>query len=74
MDVNFIFNYSVIKCLSSQKKQEKRKKGMGGLVGKTFYYYFLTGEKKVNPQLRCPSINQLKRNKLSTRKNTDTLT
>ena len=27
------------------------------------FIYFLTGEKKVNPELNCPSINQLKREK-----------
>ena len=39
-------------------------------VGKVFYfyliiYYFLTGEKKVNSELDCPSINKLKREKTS---------
>ena len=28
-----------------------------------FIFYFLAGEEKVNPTLRCPSINQLKRGK-----------
>ena len=36
-------------------------------------YLFLTGEEKVNPKLKCPSINQFKRKKLSTRKNNGTL-
>ena len=46
-----------------------------GSVGKIlFIFYFLTGEKKVNPELKCPSINQLKREKkLNTRKNNDIL-
>ena len=38
-----------------------------------FIYLFLTGEEKVNPKLKCPSINQFKRKKLSTRKNNGTL-
>ena len=42
---------------------------MNRLVIKTFYFHFiflfifLTEEKTVNPELKCPSINQLKREK-----------
>ena len=36
-----------------------------------FFFSFLTGEKKVNPELKCPSINQLKRGE--TKKNNNTL-
>ena len=43
----------------------------------TFYIYFiylliyLTGEKKVNSELKCPSINQLIKEKQNTQKNND---
>ena len=38
-----------------------------GQSGETFYFYlfiYLTGEKNVNPGLKCPSINQLIREKI----------
>ena len=48
----------------------KKKKKKGQSVGKTFYSYlfiylfiYLTTEEKVNLELRCPLINQLKRDK-----------
>ena len=50
---------------------------MSRSVDKTFYFYlfnFLTGEKKANPELKPPSINQLNRKKQNARKNNDTLT
>ena len=65
-----------------------KKEIMGRSVGKTFYSYFftfcfifiylcfvifLTREKKVHAELKFPSINQLKREKLNTRKNKNTL-
>ena len=49
---------------------KKKKKKMGQFVGKTFYSYLfiylfisLTTEEKVNLELSCPLINQLKRDK-----------
>ena len=43
------------------------KKIMGRSVGKKFLssvFIFLTGKEKVNQELKCPPINQLKREKM----------
>ena len=49
------------------------KKIMGRSIKETFCFgslFFQTGEKKVNPELKCPSINRLRRKK--TTKSNDT--
>ena len=49
MDVNFIFNYSVIKCLSSQKKTRKKKKRNGWVGRQNFLLLFFDWREKSQP-------------------------
>ena len=79
MVVNFIFDFFAIKYLSGQERyyqlHAKKTDGSVGWSAKlfVFIYFFLTGDNKVNLELKCPSISQLMREKLNTRKNNDTI-
>ena len=76
---NVVLNQFLLFTSNDQRDAHKAKKTFvpsyipknNRSVGKIFYsylffvlsYFFLTGEKKVNSELKCPSINQLKKQK-----------